>query len=288
MLRGDEKFAAKSGFGGTAVESFSSGKVDEVGIVVGFGDVGEDKEAGAGVETVGGGEVFANNMIGEMAIAAHNALLDVPRIRADLEHFEIVIGFQDEAISVAQMEFDQFRKIPQVGNDGDFGAVGAECVAHRIRGVVRNGEWGNFDVADGEFFAGADVFDAIEFFRGGFRQEAENFRVSTFGEIGRGAKVAQELGKSAGVIGVLVGNQNGVDAIGIFVESGETAKGFFAAKSGVNEKTGALGFKQRGIAGTAGSENGNSKTDKTSLAAPLLRDLRGMMTKGRRFVNEKG
>lgn len=166
------------------------------------------------------------------------------------------------------MDFHVPGKIAEVGDDSDFGAVGAERVAHRIGGVVWNGEWRNFDVADGEFFAGADMLHALKFFRRSFRQEAENFGEGAFGEIGRGAKMAQKLGESAGMVGVLVRNEDGVHAIGIFVESGETAKGFFAAEAGIDEETSALGFKQRGVSGAAGSENGNSKADRPSPAAP--------------------
>ncbi len=268
MLRGDEQFALESGFSGAAVQSFCGGKVHEVRIVVGFRNVSEHEKARARVEALSRRKIFAHNVIREMAGAAHDALLDVPRIRPDFEHFEVVIRFEDEAIGVAQMEFDEFRQIAEVGNDGDFCAVGAERVAHGISGVVRNGEWRNFDVADGEFFAGADMLHALKFFCGSLRQEAENFGEGAFGKIGRGAKMAQELGQSAGMVSVLVRNEDGVHAIGIFVECGEAAKGFFAAEAGVHQETSALGFKQRGVSGAAGSENGNSKADRPSPAAP--------------------
>lgn len=248
MLRGDEELALKGDFGRAAVESFCGREMNEVGIVVGFGDMRQNEEARTGVESVGGGKVFADNVIGKMAGAAHDALLDIPRIGPDFEHFEIVIGFEDKAISVAQMEFDEFGKIAEIRDDGDFGSVGAKRVADGIGGIVGNGKRRNFNIADGEFFAGADVFSAVELFGGGFRKVAQDFSVSSFGQIGRGAKMARELRKPAGVIGVLVGDENGVDALGIFVESGETAKSFFAAKSGVDEEAGALGFEQRGIA----------------------------------------
>ena len=140
--------------------------MNEVRIIVGFGNVGEDEEAGAGVETLGGRKVLADDVVGKVACAAHDALLDVPRVWADFEHFQVVIGFEDEAIGVAKMEFDEFGEITEIRDDGDFSAVGAEGIAHGISGVVRNGERRNFDVADGEFFAGADVFDAVEFFGG--------------------------------------------------------------------------------------------------------------------------
>lgn len=268
MLRGDEQFALESGFSGAAVQSFCGGKVHEVRIVVGFRNVSEHEKARARVEALSRRKIFAHNVIREMAGAAHDALLDVPRIRPDFEHFEVVIRFEDEAIGVAQMEFDQLGKIAQVGDDSDFGAVGAERVAHRIGGVVWNGEWRNFDVADGEFFAGADMLHAIQFFRGAFRQETENLGESSLRKIGSCPEVAQKLGESAGMVGVLVRNEDGVHAIGIFVESGETAKGFFAAEAGIHEETSALGFKQRGVSGAAGSENGNSKADRPSPAAP--------------------
>lgn len=268
MLRGDEQFALECGFSGASVERFGGGEVDEVRVVVGLRNVREDEKARARVEALSRRKIFAHNVIREMAGAAHDALLDVPRIRPDFEHFEIVIGLQDEAIGVAQMEFDQLGKIAQVGDDGHFGAVGAERVAHWIGGVVRNGEWRNFDVADGEFFAGADMLHALQFFRGAFRQETENLGESSLRKIGSCPEVAQKLGESAGMVGVLVRNEDGVHAIGIFVEGGEAAKRFFAAEAGIDEETSALGFKQRGVSGAAGSENGNSKADRPSPAAP--------------------
>lgn len=273
MLRGDEQFAVKRRFRGTPVERLGGGKVHEVGIVVGLRNVREHQKTRARVEALGGGKVFADNVIGQVPGAAHDALLDVPGIRPHFQHFQIVIRFENEAIGVAQMEFDEFRQIAEVSNDSDFAAVGAKRIAHGIRSIVRNGKGRNFDVADGEFFAGADVLDAIQFFRGAFGQEAEHLGESSLRKIGSCPEVAQKLGQSAGMIGVLVGNENGVNAIGIFVESGETAKRFFAAESGVNQEASALGFKQRGVAGAAGSENGNSKADRPSPAARFRRTM---------------
>ena len=90
--------------------------------------------------------------------AAHHALLDVPGVRADLQHFQIVIGFQDQKISFAQMMLHQLRHVAEVGDDGDFFSVGAESVAHRVRGIVRNRECGDFDIPNYEFNPGANVF----------------------------------------------------------------------------------------------------------------------------------
>ena len=223
--------------------------MNQIGIVVGLGYVSEDEEAGAAVESVAIGQVFTDDVVGEVAGAAHDALFDVPRVRADLEHFQIMIGLVNKAIGVAEVKFDELGEIAEIGDDGDFCAVGAKGVADRIGGIVRDGEGRDFDVADGEAFAGADVLDAFDFLGGGFGQNAQDFGVRSFREIRGSAPVSEKLRKAARVVRVLVGNENAVDAFGGgIVERGETAKSFFAAKTGVDREAGALGFKQRGVA----------------------------------------
>lgn len=241
--------------------------MNHVRVVVGLRNVGKDQKAGAAVKSVSVGQVFADDVVGKMTGAAHDALLDVPRVRADFEHFQVVIGLENEAIGVAEMEFHQFGEVAEVGDDGDFDAVGAKGVADGIGGVVRNGEGRHFNVANGELFAGADVLDAIELLCGGFGQNAEDFGVSPFGEIGGGAPVSEKLRKTAGVVGVFVGNEDAVDAFGGFFEGGEATKSFLAAKASVDEEAGTLGFQQCGIARTAGRQDGDSEADRPSRAA---------------------
>lgn len=263
--------------------------MNHIGIVVRFGNVGKDQKAGATVKSVAVGQVFTDDMIGEMAGAAHDALLNIPGVRANFEHLQVVIGLKNEAIRIAQMEFDELGEVAEVGNDGDFGTVGAKGVADGIGGVVRDSEGRNFDVANGEFFAGADMFDAIEFFGGRLGQNAKNFGVGSFGEIGGGTPVSEKLRKAARVVGVFVRDENAIDAFGRFLEGSEAAKSFFAAEASVDQEAGALGFKQCGIARTARGQDGDSKADRPSRAARVAiggrRDLRCMMTKGGNFVN---
>ncbi len=225
--------------------------MDEVGIIVGLGDVGEDQKTRVSVESLAVSQVFANDVIGKMAGAAHNALLDVPGIRADLEHFEVVIGFKDEAIGVAKVKLDELSEIAEVGDNGDFCATRAKCVADGIGGIVRDGERRNFDIADGEAFTGANVLDAVDFFRGGFRKNATDFNASAFGEVSGGMEMSEKLRKAAGVIGVFMGNENAVETLGRLAEGGKAAESFFASEAGVNEKRSAVGFQQCGIAGAA-------------------------------------
>jgi len=81
MLGGDEEFAGEGGLGWPAAEGLFGGYEKSVRIVVFLGDMREDKIASDGVETFRIGEIFADGMIGKMAGAAKNALLDDPRIR---------------------------------------------------------------------------------------------------------------------------------------------------------------------------------------------------------------
>ena len=258
-LRGDVKLAAKSEFYGAAIQGFGSRKMDEVGIVVRLRDVSEDEETGAGVKALGIGEKFADDVIRKMAGARHDALLDVPGIRADLQHFEIVIRLEDEAVTFAEMMLDEFGEVAEIGDDGEFRTVGAKGIGDGIGGVVRDGEGRDLDVADRETLARANVLDALDFFGDSGGKQADDFAMSRFREICRGAPVAEKLRKAAGMIGVLVRNQDGVEAIRFDAQRSEAAERFLAAKASVDEKARALGFEQRGIARTAGSEYGDSQ-----------------------------
>ena len=60
--------------------------------------------ADAGIEPLGIDEEFTDGVIGKVAGAGKDALLDDPGIGPDLEHVEVVIGFEDEAIGLAEMD----------------------------------------------------------------------------------------------------------------------------------------------------------------------------------------
>ena len=63
------------------------------------------------------------------------------------------------------------------------------------------------------------------------------------------------------MVGVLVGNEDGVEAVDIAADGGEAGEGFALSKAGVNEDAGTLGFEQGEIARTAGGEDGDTQAD---------------------------
>ena len=234
-LRGDVQGAAKGEFAGAAAEGFFGADAGEIGSVVLLGNVREDEVARASIENFGIGEKFTDDCVGKMAGAAHDALLDVPGIGADLQHFQVMIRFQDQEIGFAQMMLYEFGHVAKVGDDGDFLSVGAEGVADGVSGIVRNGERGDFDVADNEFNSGADILHAFDICFWAVAIHFANFAMSGFGEVGGTLPVAGHRRQGAGVVAVFVGDEDAVNFFGArAAKRFEAPQHFFFADAGVN------------------------------------------------------
>src|SRR5262249_21040 len=76
-------------------------------------------------------------------------------------HFQVVIGFDQQAITAAQMIFHIVGKIAKVGDYADFYAFGREGEAAWISRIVGNGKWTDRDVADGKTVAGLKMLAAL-------------------------------------------------------------------------------------------------------------------------------
>src|SRR3977135_846600 len=98
----------------------------------------EDEIPGQGVETFRISEIFADRVIGKMSGTAKHALLYHPRIRPNFQHIEIVVGFENETVCPAQMNFDVIGEVAEIGADGHLGAVRAKRESDGIDGIVRN------------------------------------------------------------------------------------------------------------------------------------------------------
>jgi hypothetical protein len=203
----------------------------------------EDEKARASVEAFGIGEKFADGVIGKMTGAAEDALLDDPGIGADLEHVEIVIGFEDQAIDIAEMDFDEFGHVAEVGDDGELGAVGAEGEGDRVGGVMRNSEGVDVDVADGEALAGVNGFKAIEALAESVGKNLIHRVHSGLGNVERRFPESEHLRQAVAVVGMLVGDEDAVEVIDGLFDGGEAGQGFALAESGVNEEAGTLSLE---------------------------------------------
>jgi hypothetical protein len=251
-LRGEKKFAGEGSFGRTAAESLFRGEKGEIGIIVFLGHVGENEVAGVTIKTIGIGKIFADGVIGKMAGAGKNTLLDDPGIRADLEHIEVVIGFEDEAIGFAEVDFDELGHVAEVGADGDLGAIGAKGETDGIDGIVRDGEGVDVDVADTKALAWLNGFNPTEALAEGFWENALKNAHGGLGDEERSLPEPENLRKTVAVIGVLVSDKDGVEVIEVAFDGGEASKSFAFAETSVNKDASAFRFEQGKIARAAG------------------------------------
>jgi hypothetical protein len=255
VLGSEKKLAGESGFIGATAESFFCGEECEIGIVVFLRHVSENEIAGLTIETIGIGKIFADRVIGKMAGARKDPLLDDPRVRANFEHVEVVVGFEDETIGFAEVDFDKLRHVAEVGADGNLGAVGAKGETDGIDGIVRNSEGVDVDVTDTKTLAGLNGFDAAEAPAKGFGKNALKNTHCGLGDVERTLPETEDLREAIAVIGVFVSDEDRVEMIEVRFDGGEASKSFAFTEASVNKDAGAFGFEQGKIARAAGREN---------------------------------
>lgn len=251
MLRSDHQLAVKRAFRWTAIERFFRGKLRQIGIVIFLREMREHEIARTRVKTFGIGKVFADGMIREVPGAAEHALLDYPGIRPDLEHIQIVIGFEQQTVRVAQMHFDKFRHVAEVRHDGHLRSVGAEREADRVGGIVWNLERVNIDVADGEVLARLNRLEAVQPLSERVGQDAAKRIHCGLGNVKRSLPKAEHLRQAVAVVGMLVRDEDAVDAVDAQLDGREPRQRFALAEAAVHEESGAPGLEQSDIARAA-------------------------------------
>lgn len=251
VLRGDNQFAQKRGSARPPAQRFLRRNARYVRIVIVLGKVCEDDVSRVGVKAFRIGQKFADRVIRKVSRAAHHTLLDVPGIRPNLQHFKIVVGFQHQAIGFAQVKFHELRKIAEVSNNGDFRTTRAKSESQRIDGIMRNRKWRDFNIANNEAVSCTDVFDMVQALLRTLGKNAVYFGVRGFGQVHRGAPLAEDLRQSADMIAMFVGDNNAVEAIDQALDRGQPPQRFFFAETRVHQQTRALGFEKRAIARAA-------------------------------------
>lgn len=257
-MRGNQKFAGKRELPRTPAERFLGAKEREVGIIIFLRNVRQNEVAGPAVEAFGIGKKLAHGVIRKMAGPRKYTLFDYPGIRPDLEHIEVVVRFQNQAIGRAQVDLHKFGHVAEVGADRDLRAVGAKSESDRVGRIVRNREGMNIDVTDGKTLASLNGFDAAQALAEGFGQDALKLGHCGPGHIQGCFPDTENLGEAVAMVGVFVGDQDGVEVADFGSDRGEPREGFAFSEPGINEDAGAFGFEQREIARAAGRKNRNA------------------------------
>ena len=195
------------------------------------------------IEAIGIGKIFADRMIRQMPRAAKHPLLYHPWIRPDLQHVQIVIRFQHQAVRPAQMDFHQLRHVSQIGTNRDFRSIGAE---RKSDGSAESCGIGTdaSDVSDGEALAGVNGFGSAQAFCE--KHRAERDAVSRWlGNVKRRLPDSQHLRQSAAMVRMFVSDQDAVKVVNFAADGGKTGECFSFAKTGVHKDAGVFGFEQR-------------------------------------------
>lgn len=206
-----------------ALESFAGRIANQLRVIVVLADVTEHQRRDAGIEIVF--DKLGGDLVRQMAAAAHDALFNGPGVRPDAQHFQIVIRLEHQQIGAAQMHTQRICDVAQVGGDGNLDSLRSECEAHRIDGIVRDGETRNIEIADAKRAAGLKLFEhgsgltPIDEARGA---AADIDRKTAFGAI-------DQSGQPLGVVRMLVRDQDGGQSVNVFSNGGQALRDFAAA-----------------------------------------------------------
>src|SRR5689334_6249043 len=249
-----------------AVERLLSHYSRNFRVIVVLAEMAQNQSRGGRIELVA--EIIAHHFVRQVAVAAHHALLHRPGIRSDLQHIEIVIGFEQQHVRAAQMKLDRVRNITEVGDDADLDALRLETKAYRVDGIVRNGEAVDLDVADDQARARLKALQA----RGTAFPIDERRRKTS--DVNRRRDFLRQARQAADVIRMLVRDENGVDAVGLLANGCQALGELLEAETGVDENAGLPGRDQRAVSGTAARKHAEFYDDTLPRTLPCSRKLR--------------
>jgi len=261
------------------VELFGHDVLRELGRVTFAAQMGEVEVAQAVGHDLRGG--LGGGDVGEVAVAAEDALLETPRTaRTILQHLHVMIGFEHEDIGGADAVEYEPGGVAKVGGEAEGAGGSSDQVPNRVLGVVRDGKGFDADIADLKARAGGEklpvdlgfeLFGDIGpigrriFFADplGFqRPDRGVLRVAI--AIDGNAKLICQAEEAGDVIAVFVSDENGREVFRCPANGGEALADLQRRKSGVHEdaRPGGLdiGAVASGPTAEDGEFNGHGKT----------------------------
>jgi hypothetical protein len=261
VLRCHQQFAHEGRFRGAPAQGLLGGKAYKIGIIVFLRNMRQHQIPRTRVKTFGIAQKFADGVIGEMSCPRKNPLLDDPRIRANLQHIQIVIGLKNQTVRFAQMHFDKLRHVPEVCADSHLRAIGPKRKPDGIGGIVRNREGVHVDIPDRKALAGLNRFGALQPLPKRVGKDALQRVHRRFGHIKRRFPKPEDLRQAVAMVRMFVRDQDSVEVFKFSPDGGQARERFPFTQPGVNKDAGAFGFEQRQIARTAGRQYGDAQAD---------------------------
>jgi hypothetical protein len=158
-----------------------------------------------------------------------------------------VIRFEQKEVGAAQVVLDGFGDVAEVGGDADAYALGIETEADGVDGIVRDAEALHLDIADLETGAGLERLEDGDGFvpvngRTGEAREVERRRF---------LETAREDGKAGDVVGMLVGDEDGVERMEVLTDRGKAFAELAHTEPGVDENARFVGSEEGSVPGAA-------------------------------------
>ena len=172
-------------------------------------------------------------------------------MRAGLEQFLIVIGFDYEGVDLTQSFHQHLGRVAEIGDEPKAAPARVERVPNRFDGIVRDRESLDRDIANGEFRAGAEEPPMPVF---GQRSAPDGFRGQRVA-INRDPIFPAEHFQSADMIAVLVGEKNAVELFRPDAAKFEPEDELARAQSAVDQEPAMIGRKQGRIPRAAAPEH---------------------------------
>lgn len=227
-------------------EAGGDGLVGELGAIAVAAEVAEVELLQVGVqdlvEDIGGG------VIGEVAVAAEDALLQTPwTSHIFLQELQVVIGFQDNDVRAADAFHDELGGMAEVREETDGASTGIQDEADGVLGVVRDGKGVDAHLTQFERGAG-DEHAAVELGRELAFDGFAGVAIAVNGDVEFGG----DGGEALDMIAVFVGDENARQPFGSAADGGQSLADLAAAEAGIDEQTRLTGLQIGTIAtGTA-------------------------------------
>lgn len=169
-----------------------------------------------------------------------------------LEHLLVVIGFDEKTINARDVVDDGVVDVPEIGEYAEGQGIAADGKADRISSVVRDGKCGDFERLKAEGAAGGEE---APFGRGiAFVLPTDLIGGEARG-VDRTTERAEQDGQAAGVVAMLVGQEDGVDFGRVEADNLEALEGLFRAETGIDQDGSAIGAENSRVAIAAAAED---------------------------------
>ena len=212
-------------------------------------------------------------VVGKVPVPPLDTLLETGRARGAIQHPGIVIGFENETVSMLDFFADELGCVAEVchprkrvGGCIRSGAGHGKGVAHRVCRVVRNGKRANCDAEKLERAAGLEDFPTRSDFLAAGLDSAGGALV---GEKDGPFQFGQHRHALA-VVAVLVRDEDSVEVFDVFSDSGEPSLDLAGGESGIYEDAGLGRDEQAAVAGTAAAEDVEAKIHRGGRQANVL------------------